>query len=76
MLVFVAWVGQILLLHAKRHPNAIETIGGAVLDIGGVIWLYLQHRWLVAVLTVAVLPIATAAILGYWFGRINNRVKI
>lgn len=75
LLLLIAWIGQLLTLHARRHPNAVVTITGAALDIGAVAWLCVQHRWVLAGFTFVVLPIITAAVLGFWIGY-QNRFRV
>ena len=65
VLVLIAWIGQLLLLYGRRiGKRRMAAVLGATLDIGPVIWLCTQHRWLLAAFTLVVLPLLTAVVLG------------
>ena len=76
VLVMMAWVGQLLLLHGRRANPRVATIFGAILDIAFVVWLCIQHRWILAAFTFAVLPLLASAILGLWTGTRNNHTQM
>jgi hypothetical protein len=75
-LVVAAWIGQLLLLYGRRSGARDATVAGAALDIGAVVWLCVRHQWIIAGLTFVVLPLVSAAVIGFWTGSHNNRVKL
>ena len=74
-LVMTAWVGQLLFLHGRRANTRVATIFGAILHIGFVVWLCIQHRWILAAFTCVVLPLLTSA-LGLWTGAKTNHIQM
>lgn len=76
VLVMLAWAAQLLLLYGRRANIHVTTIFGAILDIAFVVWLCIQHRWILAAFTFAVLPSLTSAILGLWTGTRNNHIQM
>jgi hypothetical protein len=76
VLVVTAWIGQLFFLYGRRTGARAATLFGALLDIGAVVRLCLQHQWLIAGLTFVVLPLVTSAVLGFWTGTRKNRSRL